>query len=174
MILATLTLAAATVIPLEPGTWWEYQELAREKVGALWSASEDTATFSVRGRPGSLFLGQRGGSDPSVAPIEVTERSLRLGVWTGEEALPLPLEVGAEGPAPAEGLSGWQVEAEEEVEVPAGNFATFRCAVRTPRTESVLWIAPGVGIVRETYGTPGDPPLIERELVRWSGSSKTQ
>jgi hypothetical protein len=43
--------------------------------------------------------------------------------------------------------------------------------VRTRETESVLWIAPGVGVVRETQGVPGQRPEIERVLLRWSGGA---
>jgi hypothetical protein len=167
--LAALSLVA-TVVPLTPGTWWEYHELARERIGKLWSATDDTVVFSVRGRPGALLLAQRGGTDPGVGAVEIGEHSLRLGLWTGEGALPLPLVVGAEGPPMAEGLAGWRVEAEEVVEVPAGRFDAFRCGLRAPTSESVLWIAPGVGIVRETFGTPGEPPLVERELMRWKAA----
>jgi hypothetical protein len=75
--------------------------------------------------------------------------------------------VGARGPAEDE-RPGWLVEALEEVEVPAGRFQAFRCALRTWRSESVLWIAPGVGVVKETIGAPGQRPELERVLLRAS------
>lgn len=59
------------------------------------------------------------------------------------------------------------MEAEEDVIVPAGTLRALRCALRTRRSESVLWIAPGVGIVRETQGIPGMRPGIGRVLLRW-------
>ena len=49
--------------------------------------------------------------------------------------------------------------------MPAGRFKALRCALRTWRSESVLWIAPGVGVVRETQGSPGRRPEIERVLL---------
>ncbi len=57
--------------------------------------------------------------------------------------------------------------AQEEVTVPAGTFQALRCALRTWRNVSILWIAPGVGLVRETQGVPGRRPEIERALVKW-------
>jgi hypothetical protein len=54
------------------------------------------------------------------------------------------------------------------VAVPAGVFIALRCALRTWRSESVLWIAPGVGVVKESMGTPGQRPEIERVLLRAS------
>jgi len=155
-------------IPLEPGTWWEFRESYTEHLGGLDSISDDTTRFEVRGTPARPFLKQEGGADPSSAPIEVGDGWIRLGPWTGEEPLPLPLEPGRTGP-PSEGGPGWSVEAEEEVTVPAGTFRTLRCALRTRDTESVLWIALGVGIVRETQGAPRKRPDIERVLVKWGG-----
>jgi hypothetical protein len=153
-------------IPLEPGTWWLYREAYTEHLGSLDSTSEDTTRFEVRGREGRLFLNQTGGADPSPGAIEEGDGWIRLGPWTGEEALPLPLAPGRSGP-PAEGGGGWTVEAEEAIAVPAGTFHALRCALRTRRTVSILWIAPGVGVVRETHGTPGQRPEIERVLIRW-------
>lgn len=156
-------------VPLEPGTWWEYAEYYTEHIGALDSTSEDTTRFEVRGTRRRLFLNQTGGADPSPGPVEQGDGWIRLGPWTGEEALPLPLEPGRSGP-PAEGGGAWTVEAEEEVTVPAGTFRALRCAVRTRGSESVLWIAPGVGVVRERQGVPARRPEIERVLRRWSGA----
>jgi hypothetical protein len=155
-------------IPLEPGTWWEFRESYTEHLGGLDSISDDTTRFEVRGTPERPFLKQEGGADPSSAPIEVGDGWIRLGAWTGEEPLPLPLEPGRTGP-PSEGGPGWSVEAEEEVGVPAGTFRTLRCALRTRETESVLWIALGVGIVRETQGARRKRPDIERVLTKWGG-----
>jgi hypothetical protein len=61
------------------------------------------------------------------------------------------------------------VEAEEEVSVPAGTVLALRCAIRTRRNVSLLWIVPGVGVVREAQGPPGRRPEIERVLLRWGG-----
>jgi hypothetical protein len=100
-------------------------------------------------------------------PVESGDGYLRLGPWTGDEALPLPLQVGRSGPA-EDGRAAWIVESEEQVTVPAGVFTAFRCALRTWRSESLLWIAPGVGVVRETVGVPGRRPEIERVLLKAS------
>jgi hypothetical protein len=61
------------------------------------------------------------------------------------------------------------VDAEEEVVVPAGLFRALRCVLRGPGSESVLWVVPGVGVVRETQGSgrPGRRPEIERVLLKW-------
>jgi hypothetical protein len=101
--------------------------------------------------------------------VERGDGWIRLAPWTGEDVLPLPLSVGRRGPAAPGAPPGWAVEAEEEVHVPAGTFRARRCAVRTRQVESLLWIAPGVGVVRETHGVPGQRPEIERVLLRWSG-----
>lgn len=155
-------------IPLEPGTWWEFRESYTEHLGGLDSISDSLTRFEVRGTRVRPFLKQDGGADPGSGPIEVDESWIRLGSWTGEDPLPLPLEPGRTGP-PSEGGPGWNVEAEEDVTVPAGTFRTLRCGLRTRQTESILWIAPGVGIVRETQGAPGTRPDIERVLMRWGG-----
>jgi hypothetical protein len=157
-------------LPLDPGTWWVYREYSREPIGALWSTTEAVTRFEVRRtRGGGLLLLQTGGVDAASAPVEWGHDWVRLGVFTGEEPLPWPLAPGAAGSAPAEGLRGWSVEAEEGMSVPAGEFMTWRCAIRTRSAESVLWIDPAVGVVRETQGRPGEPAEIERVLVRWSG-----
>jgi hypothetical protein len=135
-------------------------------VGGIDSITDDTTRFEVRGTPEQPFIHQSGGADPGSGPVEAGEGWIRLGPWTGEDALPLPLEVGRTAP-PSEGGPGFTVEAEEEVTVPAGTFRALRCALRTRGSESVLWIVPGVGIVRETQGTPGMRPEIERVLQRW-------
>ena len=163
--------AALAPFPLEPGRFWEYRESYTEELNGVSSTTDETTRFEIRGRPGRLVLEQTGGADPSSGPIEAGDGWLRLGAWTGEEPLPLPLEVGHAGPR-AEGEGGgpgWKVEAEEEVTVPAGTFTAFRCAVRTWRSVGVLWIAPGVGVVREIQGTPGARPEIERVLLRRGG-----
>jgi hypothetical protein len=159
-------LASNPPLPLQPGTWWEYRESYAERLGALDSISDDTTRFEVRGSAERPLLRQQGGTDPGSTPIEIGEGWIRIGVWTGEEPLPLPLEVGRAGP-PSEGGPGWRVEAEEDVTVPGGTFRTLRCALRTRSSESILWIAPGIGVVRETQGSPGRRPEIERVLLRW-------
>jgi len=153
-------------LPLEPGSYWEYREYYTEQLGAVAATQDDVTRFEVRGSRAHPFLSQTGGADPSPGPIEQGPDWLRLAPWTGEDPLPIPLEVGRKGPAVEQG-GAWTVEAEEQVEVPAGTFKALRCAIRTHQNESVLWIAPGVGVVRETQGVPGRQPEIERVLLRW-------
>jgi hypothetical protein len=170
---ALLALALlAPPFPLESGTWWEYRESYTQRIGSLDSTEDETTRFALRGRPGRMFLHQSGGFDPGSGPVESGEDWLRLAPWTGEDALPLPLEAGRSGPASAAG-GAWTVEAEEEVTVPAGTFQALRCAFRTRSQVSVLWVAIGVGVVREVQGSPGARPEIERVLLRWSGSPAT-
>lgn len=169
MIALWLALVFEAPFPLAPGTWWEYRETYTERLGELDSSTQAVTRFVVRGRPDRLFLHQDGGADPASGPIESGPGWLRLGGWTGEDPLPLPLEPGRA--YEEEGGRGWTVELEEEVATPAGRFLSLRCALRTRENASVLWIAPGVGVVRETHGTPGRRPEIERELLRWSGGS---
>jgi hypothetical protein len=154
---------------LEPGTWWEYRESYTERLGALDSTSDETTRFEVRGSRLRPFLHQSGGADPGSGPVELGDDWIRLGPWTGEEPLPFPLEPGRAATSSGEDpLPGWTVEAIEEVTVPAGTFQTVRCALRTPRHVSLLWIAIGVGVVKESEGAPGSRPEIERVLLRWS------
>jgi hypothetical protein len=167
-----LLLAAALVspIPLVPGTWWEYRESYTERRGEIDSTTDEMTRFEIRGTAERPFIHQRGGADPGSGPVEAGEGWIRLGPWTGEDALPLPLEPGRSGPAAGDGLKGWTVEEEEDVTVPAGTFRALRCTLRTPTVVSSLWITPGVGVVRETQGAPGRRPEIERVLVRWAGA----
>jgi len=161
-------------VPLGAGTWWEYRESYTEHLGPLDSTEESLTRFAVhRGRRG-LFITQSGGADPVSGPAEIGVGYLRLAPWTGEEALPLPLEPGKEGSVSDPALRPWRVEGEEEVEVPAGRFRALRCANRTRHNVSLLWIAPGVGIVKEAHGPPGRRPEIERVLLRWSGSATAE
>lgn len=159
----------ASPVPLSAGTWWEYREAYTEYIGPLDSTEESLTRFRVhRGRRGP-YIAQSGGADPVSGPADVGYGYLRLAPWTGEEALPLPLEQGGEGPVPEPSMAPWRVEAEEEIEVPAGRFRALRCTNRTLRSVSILWIVPGVGVVKETHGPPGRRPEIERVLLRWSG-----
>jgi len=167
--------AAATVgsvddpVPLRPGTYWVYRESYTENLRGLDATQDARTRFVVRGSPGALFIHQSGGFDPAPGPVERGAGWLQLGPWTGEDALPLPLEVGRSRPAGGGTLEGWTVEALESVSVPAGDFAAaFRCALRTRRNISILWIVPGVGIVRETQGVPRRRPEIERVLLEWA------
>jgi acetylornithine deacetylase/succinyl-diaminopimelate desuccinylase-like protein len=164
--------SAHNPIPLDPGTWWVYREAYTERIGALDSTEEDTTRFQVTGSRARPFISQSGGADPAPGPVERGEGWLRLGPWTGEDALPVPLVPGRRGPSLAGAPSSWEVEAEEEVQVPAGTFRTRRCALRTRQIEAVLWIAPGVGVVRETQGVPGLRPEIERVLLRWGAPGR--
>jgi len=165
MLLALVSLAGFA-IPLQPGTFWEYREAYAEKLGEIHSVTEEVTRFEVRGTALSLFVRQTGGADPASGPVEVGEDWIRITPWTGEDALPMVLEVGRKGPVAGDGAAAWTVEAEEEVSVPAGVFRALRCALRTPTSVSVLWIAPGVGVVREEQGAPRTRPEIERVLLR--------
>jgi hypothetical protein len=165
-LLVLLLLSLDFAIPLQPGTWWEYRESYTERIGNLDSTSDDTTRFEVRGSPVRPFIRQNGGADPTSGPVEHGPGWIRLTPWTGEDALPVPLELGRSGP-PSGGGVAWTVEGFEEVNVPAGTFTALRCAWRTRTNESVLWIVAGVGVVRETQGRPGQRPEIDRVLVRW-------
>jgi hypothetical protein len=167
-LLATLT--SASPVPLTRGTVWEYRESYTEAQGEVDSTTDSVTRFEVRGTTDRPYINQTGGADPTPGPVEAGEGWIRLTPWTGEDALPLPLEVGRSGPG-VEGGSSWTVEAEEEVVVPAGTYRTLRCALRAPGSVSVLWIVPGVGVVKEIQGTgrPGRRPEIERVLLKWSG-----
>ena len=160
------TLAALFVFSLQPGAWWEFRESYSVHVEGIDSITDELTRFEVRGTVEQPFVHQSGGADPASGPVEAGEGWIRLGPWTGEDALPLPLAVGRTAP-PSEGGPGFTVEAEEEVTVPAGTVRALRCALRTRRSESVLWIVPGVGIARETQGAPGMRPEIERVLLKW-------
>jgi hypothetical protein len=159
---------AASPVPLERGTFWEYREFYSEPKGEIDATTDEITRFEVHGSAERPFIQQTGGADPGAGPVEAGEGWIRLAPWTGEDALPLPLEVGRSGPA-ADGGGSWKVEAEEEVTVPAGTFRARRCVLRAPGVVSILWIAPGVGVVKETQGTgtPGRKPEIERILLRW-------
>jgi hypothetical protein len=173
LLLATLLglVPADFPVPLVPGTWWHYRESWTERLGGIDSITDAETRFEVRGSVEAPFLHQSGGNDPVTAPVETGDGWIRLGPWTGEDPLPVPLEVGRSGP-PSEVGPGWDVEAEEDVIVPAGRFRALRCAFRTRRMESVLWIAPGVGVIRETHGPPGLRPDLERVLLSWSGEAE--
>jgi hypothetical protein len=168
-----LALALESPIPLEAGTYWEYRESYTERIGGLDSIEEADTRFSVTHSGGRPFIAQRGGADPVSGPVEIGDAWIRLGPWTGEDALPLPLVPGRSGPPGAPGAEPWRVEDWEDVTVPAGRFRALRCAFRTWTHVSLLWIAPGVGVVKETQGVPGRRPEIERVLVRWGRPSPT-
>ena len=161
-----LLLLADLPFSLEPGTSWEYREAYTEHLGDLDSTTDDVTRFEVRGTAGHLVLRQSGGPDPSTAPIERTEGWLRFGVFTGEEVLPLPLE--ADPNRQEAEPRAFAVEGEEVLTVPAGQYLVLRCTLRTPTSLSILWIAPGVGVVRQVEGRPGARPDLERVLLRWT------
>jgi hypothetical protein len=167
--LLLLQAVLGATIPLEPGHFWEYRESYTEELNGVASTTDEITRFEVRGVRGRRSLHQTGGADPSSGPIEEGEGWIRIGPWTGEEPLPFPLEIGRVGPAPEGGGQGWVVEAEEEVDVPAGRYKALRCALRTWRSVSILWIAPTLGVVREIQGAPGQRPEIERVLIRSGG-----
>lgn len=172
LVLVAALLAGVPVpfaVPLDPGTWWRYRESWTERLGGIDSITDLETRFEMRGSKEAPFVYQSGGDDPAAGPVEAGEGWIRLGPWTGEDPLPVPLELGRSGPASG-GAASWKVEAEEDVEVPAGRFRALRCAFRTRRLESILWIAPGVGVVRETHGPPGRRPDLERVLLAWSGA----
>lgn len=168
---ASLSLHAAdppdSPVPLVAGSYWEYLESYAERRGEVDAIEDETTRFEMhRGRRG-FYVVQRGGADPVSGPVEHGDDYLRLLPWTGEDALPLPLAPGRAGPGSSPEHAGWTVEAEEEVSVPAGRFRAWRCAIRTWTQQSILWIAPGVGVVKENQGAPGRRPEIERVLLRW-------
>ncbi|MGE0453371.1 MAG: hypothetical protein AB7O37_00660 [Vicinamibacteria bacterium] len=154
--------------PLAQGTYWVYRETYAERLGGIDALEEEETRFEVRGTRSRPFLLQTGGFDPASGPVERGAGFIRLAPWTGEDALPLPLEPGRAGPVTSPDGAPWRVEAEEEIEAPAGRFLTLRVALRGPGTHSVLWIAPGLGVVRETQGPPGQRPELERMLLRSS------
>lgn len=167
--LLLLSSLGASPVPLARGTVWEYRESYTEAQGEVDATTDAVTRFEVRGTASRPYINQTGGADPSPGPVEAGEGWIRLTPWTGEDALPVPLEVGRSGPG-AEGGKAWTVEAAEEIIVPAGAFHTLRCALRGQGVVSLLWIAPGVGVIRETQGTgaPGRRPEIERVLLKWS------
>jgi hypothetical protein len=162
--LLVLLLSAEPPFSLEPGTWWEYRESYTEHVGAIDSTTEDTTRLEVRGREGHLVLRQEGGPDPATVPIELGENSLRFGILTGDQVLVLPLKA---DPPPPPDPGQFSVEGEEVVTVPSGVYLAVRLALRTPRFVSLLWVAEGVGVVRQVEGRPGAHPDLERVLLRW-------
>ena len=165
LLVALGSCAAGLPFPLEDGAFWIYREAYSEQSNGLDSITEEETRFFVRRSVSQVFVVQKGGADPAgTVPVECGDGYVRLGPWTGDEALPLPLQVGRSGPS-EEGRTAWIVEAEEEISVPAGVFTAFRCALRTWRTESLLWIATGIGVVKETTGAPGRRPEIERVLL---------
>lgn len=169
MIALLLAATLAPPFPVAPGGFWEYRETSAEHRGDVDVVTDEDTRFDMRGTMGRPMVVQTGGVDPAGAsPIEIGPDWIRLGSWTGEEALPLPLLVGATRPADDQGRAGWVVEAEEELSVPAGRFKALRCALRNWRSESVLWIVPGIGVVRETQGSPGRRPDVDRVLLRAS------
>jgi hypothetical protein len=164
----SLSAAEGVPFPLEVGTWWEFKESYTEHLGEIDSTSEDLTRFEVRGTGSRLVLRQTGGPDAATTPIEVGEDWLRFGVFTGEDALPLPLRAGS-----ASGnLHRFTVEKEEVVKVPSGVYLALRCSLRTRDLVSLLWIAEGVGVVREVEGRPDAHPDLERVLVRWGESRR--
>jgi hypothetical protein len=167
LLLALGAPPVAAPFPVAPGQFWEYRETYTEQLGDVAASSEDTTRVYVIGSLSAPFLKQEGGAEPTPGPIEWGEGWIRLTTWTGEEALPLPLAKGGVGPGVEPGRPGWLVEDEEEVKVPAGAYRAWRCVLRTRETLSVLWIAPGVGVVREWHGTPNGKPELERELLRF-------
>src|SRR5688572_5216403 len=111
MLFSVILLALlAPPIPLERGTFWEYRESYSEPRGEIDSTTESLTRFEVRGTGERVFIDQKGGADPSPGPVEVGDGWIRLAPWTGEDALPLPLEVGRAGPQ-VEGSGAWTVEA---------------------------------------------------------------
>jgi hypothetical protein len=159
--------ASLSPIPLAHGNFWEYRESYAERHGAVDAIDETTTRFEMhRGRRG-YYVAQQGGADPASGPVEEVEGGIRLLPWTGEDYLPVPLLPGRVGAGSSADHGGWRVEAEEEVTVPAGTFKAFRCSIRTWSNVSLLWIAPGVGVVKEAQGSPGRRPEIERVLLRW-------
>lgn len=174
-LLAALIAQAATPaalpedspIPLRHGSFWEYRESYAQQRGEVAATTDETTRFEMHSGRRGFYVAQKGGADPVSGPVERGDGWIRLLPWTGEDALPVPLALGGVGPGSSADHDGWKVEAEEDVAVPAGAFRAFRCAIRTWTQVSILWITPGVGVVKETHGTPGRKPEIERVLLRW-------
>jgi hypothetical protein len=145
-----------------------YRESYSEHRGEVAATEDSTTAFHLHRGARGLFLSQRGGADPVSGPVLQGPGWLKLPPWTGEDALPVPLAVGEVGPGSSDDHHGWKVEALEDVAVPAGEFRAFRCAIRTWTHVSVLWIAPGVGVVKEVHGAPQRRPEIERVLLRFT------
>jgi len=172
-VFALMGLVTDLPFALGPGTWWEYAETYTIDLDGVDASTDERTRFQVRrGRRGALYIHQEGGADPVSGPVEIGRDSARLTPWTGEQALPLPLTPGRDAPSGGEGGVLWTVEGWEEVDVPAGRFRALRCAWRSYLNVSLLWIAPGVGVVREEQGTPGRRPEIARVLLRWSGNPR--
>src|SRR4029450_13160320 len=100
MVLLLLLALVDAPLPLDPGTWWEYQEEYSVPSGELALITDDVTRFAITGVPGRPFVLRTGARCPASAPVESGEGFIRLGPWTGEESLPLPLEVGRAGPSP--------------------------------------------------------------------------
>ena len=127
-----LAAAVVFVFSLQPGTWWEFRESYSEPLGGIDRITDETTRFEVRGSVERPFLQQTGGADPGPGPVEAGEGWIRLGPWTGEDALPLPLAVGRTGAPPSEGGPAWTVEAEEEVTRPRGDLPRAALRVAGP------------------------------------------
>ena len=96
MIALVLAAALAPPFPVAPGTFWVYRESYAERRGDVDVVSDDDTRFEMHGTAARPLVVQTGGADPAgTAPIEVGEDWVRLGPWTGEEVLPLPLETGS-------------------------------------------------------------------------------
>ena len=98
LIAALVLVPAGFPVPLTPGTWWDYRESWTERLGGIDSITDLETRFTVTGSIEAPFLYQSGGDDPVAGPVEIGDGWIRLGPWTGEDPLPLPLEVGRSGP----------------------------------------------------------------------------
>ena len=88
----------------------------------------------------------------------------------------IPLAVGAAWPAfdgeslNEGGLYNWNVTAQEDVSVPAGDFkGCYQLVIPTGPDRLERWVCPGVGIAAENYIHAGDFQTFRLELVDWSG-----
>jgi hypothetical protein len=66
----------------------------------------------------------------------------------------------------------WNVEAREEIKVPAGTFKVFRVTNSDPTTESTYWWSPELGIFiksksQRTAKHPLGPGVRESELISY-------
>jgi len=191
-----LDAALAAAWPLQVGATWRYQvrveepegnvvseEIVTEQVAAV--EQQDVATIVTVDRWNStqtsrLFYVVLGSSLYQTPPeLQVGEAQQLLATlgrgqneWQPEYVF--PLEVGAAfgavgTPTPDHGYE-WLVEAQETVQVPAGQLEDcYRLVLRTNSGEALRWFCPGVGLARARYSFQGNRHVEEWELVSYPG-----
>jgi hypothetical protein len=188
--------ALAAAWPLEVGATWRYQvrveepegnqvseEIVTEQVTAV--GQQDAATIVTVDRWSSaqtsrLFYAVLGNAlyqtPPELGAAEAQQLLGTLGrgqnEWQPEYVF--PLEVGAAfgavgTPTPDHGYE-WLVEAQEAVQVPAGQLEDcYRLALRTNSGDALRWFCPGVGLARARYSFQGNRHVEEWNLVSYPG-----